>query len=46
MIPALACKPPILNASALYSALIVIIVLLLRTRSFGVRPVEASEQPL
>jgi hypothetical protein len=39
-------NPPFLNSSSLPSALIVIIVLLLRTRSFGVRPVEASEQPL
>jgi hypothetical protein len=39
-------NPPFLNSSKLPSALIVIIVLLLRTRSFGVRPVEASEQPL
>ncbi len=46
MTPASALNPATLNASAQRSALIVIIVLLLRTRSFGVRPVEASEQPL
>lgn len=45
MMPSRAQNLPCRNSLTPRSALIVIIVLLLRTRSFGVRPVEASVQP-